>query len=82
MNYDKHPYVFTTNVEMGGGYPANGDHKNTLEYMKAALLRAPDPIAKSSVEEMIKKLHEGSRCTWYYCPNLSTLNAFVSTEVF
>lgn len=59
MNYDKNPNVFTTNVGMGRGYSATGDHKKALEYMKAALLQAPNPIAKSSVEDMIKKLQEG-----------------------
>jgi uncharacterized protein HemY len=59
MNYEKFPDVFTTNVGMGRGYSATGDFKKALQYMKAALLQAPDDLNKTNVTNMIKKLEEG-----------------------
>jgi hypothetical protein len=58
-NYDKNPSQFTTNVGLARAYSANGDYKKALELMKAALPQAPNPLNKSSVEAMIKKLEEG-----------------------
>jgi hypothetical protein len=59
LNYDKFPNVFTTNVGLGRAYSASGDFKKALQYMRAALLSAPDEGNKSNVSAMIKKLEEG-----------------------
>lgn len=58
-NYDKNPDQFTTNVGLARAYSANGEYKKALDLMKAALPQAPNPLNKSSVEAMIKKLEEG-----------------------
>jgi hypothetical protein len=58
-NYDKNPNQFTTSVGLARAYSANGEYKKALELMKAALPQAPNPLNKSSVEAMIKKLEEG-----------------------
>lgn len=58
-NYDKNPGQFTTNVGLARAYSANGDYKKALEFMKVALPQAPNPLNKTSVEAMIKKLEEG-----------------------
>lgn len=59
MNYDKNPNQFTTLVGLTRGYAANGDTKNALKYANLALPLAPDPVNKSSVENMIQKLKDG-----------------------
>jgi tetratricopeptide (TPR) repeat protein len=59
MNYDKYPNVYTTNVGMARAYSANGEYNKAIPFMKAALAQAPSPIAKTTAEEMIRKLEEG-----------------------
>ncbi len=59
LNFKKNPKQFTTYVGLARGYSANGDFKNALSNLKAALPLAPDPLNKSSVEDMIKKLEGG-----------------------
>ena len=59
QNFDKYPNEYTTNVGMGRAYSAKGDYKKALQYVKAALPKAPDERNKLSVEGMIGKLQEG-----------------------
>jgi hypothetical protein len=56
LNAKKNPNQFTTHVGLARGYSANADFKNALAQAKLALPLAPDPVNKSSVESMIKKL--------------------------
>jgi hypothetical protein len=56
LNAKKNPKQFTTYVGLTRGYSAIGDYKNALAQAKLALPLVPDPINKSSVEDMIKKL--------------------------
>lgn len=59
LNASKNPNQFTTAVGLLRGYSANGDYKTALKYAQQALPLAPDPVNKTSVEGMIKKLQEG-----------------------
>lgn len=59
LNASKNPNQFTTSVGLARGYSANGDYKNALKYAQQALPMAPDPLNKTGVETMIKKLQEG-----------------------
>lgn len=56
FNYQKYPTEFTTKVGMIRGYSANGDYKNALKLSEEAVLIAPDPVNKASLESMIVKL--------------------------
>ncbi|WP_153801119.1 DUF2911 domain-containing protein [Foetidibacter luteolus] len=59
MNYDKHPDNFTTNMGMTRAYSATGNYKEALKYAQKALLQAPDPGNKVSVEKVVEMLKEG-----------------------
>lgn len=58
-NAKKNPKQFTTYVGLARGFSGVGDYKNALVNAKAALPLAPDPINKSSVENMVQKLEQG-----------------------
>jgi tetratricopeptide (TPR) repeat protein len=59
VNYNKFPNQFTTNMGMARGYSATGNYKKSLEFAQKALVQAPDPGNKLSIENAIKKLQEG-----------------------
>jgi tetratricopeptide (TPR) repeat protein len=59
LNIQKNPNQFTTLMGLTRGYSANGDYKNALKTVNLALPLAPNPQAKTLVEDMIQKLKEG-----------------------
>ena len=46
-------------VGLARGYAAKGDNKKALEHAKKAVVQAPDPLNKKSLEDMIKTLESG-----------------------
>jgi hypothetical protein len=59
LNAKKNPKQFMTYAGLTRGFSANGDFKSALKNAKEALPLAPDPVNKSSIEGMIKKLEKG-----------------------
>jgi hypothetical protein len=58
-NYDKYQGAWPTHVGMARGLSAVGDYPKALEHAKKALAQAPDPINKTSLEQMVKNLEQG-----------------------
>lgn len=58
-NYKKYPNVFTTNMGMVRALSSEGNFKEALKFANSALLQAPDPNNKLTVEGMIEKLKAG-----------------------
>jgi tetratricopeptide (TPR) repeat protein len=58
-NYDKYQGAWPTHVGMARGLSATGDYAKALEHAKKALAQAPDPINKTSLEQMVKNLEQG-----------------------
>ena len=58
-NFIKNKGAWPTNVGMMRAHAANGDYKKALEFAKAALAQAPDPVNKTNLENSIKKLESG-----------------------
>jgi tetratricopeptide (TPR) repeat protein len=58
-NFDKHQGAWPTHVGMARGLSAAGDYAKALEHAKKALAQAPDPINKTSLEQMVANLEQG-----------------------
>jgi tetratricopeptide (TPR) repeat protein len=57
-NYDKHPNTYTTNMGMARALSAKGEFQKSMDYLKAALLLAPDAVHKT-IESYMKTLEGG-----------------------
>jgi len=51
--------AWPVHVGLARGYAANGDSKQALEHARKALVQAPDPINKQSLEAMVAALEAG-----------------------
>ena len=58
-NAKKHPNEWPVNVGLARGYSAVGRYKDALKYAKLAVVQAPDPVNKKSLESGIAKLEAG-----------------------
>jgi hypothetical protein len=59
LNFDRHGDQWPTHVGLARGYAANGDPKQALEHARKALVQAPDPVNRESLEAMIAALEGG-----------------------
>jgi len=50
-----------THVGMARAYSAKGDYAKALEHAKKALVQAPDPVNRKSLESMVEKLSAGQK---------------------
>jgi len=59
LNASRNGDQWPVHVGLARGYAAKGDNKQALEHAKKALVQAPDPLNKGSLEAMVKALSEG-----------------------
>ena len=59
LNAKHHGTEWPTNVGLARGYSAMGDYKQALKYARLAVVQAPDPGNKKSLEDAVKKLEAG-----------------------
>jgi hypothetical protein len=59
LNAQRNGDTWPTHVGLARGYAANGDAKQALEHARKALLQAPDPVNKQSLEAMVAALEAG-----------------------
>lgn len=58
-NFDKHQGAWPTHVGMARALSATGELGRALEHARKALAQAPDPINKTSLEQMVTNLEQG-----------------------
>jgi hypothetical protein len=59
LNYARNGDEWPVHVGLARGYAANGDLKQALEHARKALLQAPDPVNRQSLEAMVAALEAG-----------------------
>ena len=58
-NAERNGDAWPTHVGLARGYAAVGDNKQALEHAQKAVVQAPDPLNKKSLEDMVKALQQG-----------------------
>jgi hypothetical protein len=58
-NFDQYQGAWPTHVGMARALSATGELGKALEHAKKALAQAPDPINKTSLEQMVANLEQG-----------------------
>ena len=58
-NAERNGDAWPTHVGLARGYAAVGDNKQALEHAQKAVVQAPDPLNKKSLEDMVKALEQG-----------------------
>ena len=59
LNAERNGDTWPVHVGLARGYAAAGDTQKALEHAKKALVQAPDPVNKKTLEEMVQTLSEG-----------------------
>ena len=59
LNFERHGDQWPVHVGLARGYAANGDPKQALEHARKALVQAPDPVNRQSLEAMVAALEGG-----------------------
>jgi hypothetical protein len=60
-NHQRNGDAWPVHVGLARGYAATGENAKALEHARKALPQAPDPINKTSLENMIKTLSSGGK---------------------
>jgi hypothetical protein len=59
LSYERNGDQWPVHVGLARGYAANGDPKQALEHARKALVQAPDPLNRQSLEAMVAALEAG-----------------------
>jgi hypothetical protein len=59
LNFERNRDEWPVHVGLARGYAANGDAKQALEHARKALVQAPDPVNRQSLEAMVAALEGG-----------------------
>lgn len=59
LNFQRNGETWPVHVGLARGYAATGDAKQALEHAKKALVQAPDPLNRKSLEDMVAALEAG-----------------------
>jgi Tfp pilus assembly protein PilF len=59
LNEKRNGTAWPVHVGLARGYSANGDLAKALDHAEKALVQAPDPVNKKSLEDMVAQLKQG-----------------------